>query len=126
MKKTVTILLLAIYLFGSTQAGQLLKLPLLVTHYVQHKAENPQISFLAFLKIHYVDPQPYDADYQQDMQLPFKTLGDVCCVNVPVVLPAVLSINFKAPDPGSTAYTILNDEVPVCRLAYSVFQPPRA
>lgn len=126
MKKAVTIVLLAIYIFGNTQAGQLLKLPLLVTHYVQHKAENPQISFLAFLKIHYVDPQPYDADYQQDMQLPFKTPVDVCCVNIPVVLPPAFNINFKEPDAGSTAYNILNDEVPVCRLAYSVFQPPRA
>ncbi|WP_218108067.1 hypothetical protein, partial [Photobacterium damselae] len=65
-------------------------------------------------------------DYQQDMQLPFKTLADISNVNVPVILPTAWNIHLKETISAPRKYSVLNDEVPVCRLAYRVFQPPRA
>ncbi|MFY8004133.1 MAG: hypothetical protein ACOVNR_04795, partial [Chitinophagaceae bacterium] len=72
MKKAIAYFLSLIYLFAATEASQLLKIPLLIKHYQNHQLEK-KVSFIGFLKQHYVDAFEYDADYQQDLQLPFKT-----------------------------------------------------
>jgi hypothetical protein len=73
LKKAVAILLISMYTFGATEAYQLLKLPILVQHYFQHKQQNASISLLDFLKEHYPEKIIVDDDFAQDMQLPFKT-----------------------------------------------------
>lgn len=49
------------------------KIPKLIEHYVAHQQVNANISVAAFLKIHYLDQQAADEDYDEDMKLPFKT-----------------------------------------------------
>ena len=39
VEKVIAILLMSVYLFGTTEAYQALKLPLLVQHYFKHKQE---------------------------------------------------------------------------------------
>ncbi|WP_051190385.1 hypothetical protein [Kaistella palustris] len=73
MKKWIVYLFLFAYLSTFTEVNQLTKLPNLIEHYVSHKSENPELSLADFLIIHYVDEQQLDADYRQDMKLPFKT-----------------------------------------------------
>ncbi len=74
MIKCIAILFLFIYLLGATPLGQLCKLPMLIEHYQEHQKENKDISFLSFLKMHYFNGDPKDADYEDDMKLPFKTI----------------------------------------------------
>lgn len=83
MKRLVILSVMLIYLFGSTQVGQLVKLPILVQHYFEHKSDNPGISLLAFLQMHYNEKVVIDDDYKRDMQLPFKTVdnGNVSIFN---------------------------------------------
>lgn len=50
VRKTVAILFTAIYLLGATEASQLLKLPVLVQHYYEHKAGNVSVTLLLFYK----------------------------------------------------------------------------
>src|SRR5258706_15680557 len=97
MKKAIAIFFLLTYLFGSTDASQLIRLPLLVKHYVRHKTEDPSLTIVSFLKMHYVGQQPFDADYQQDMQLPFKTPSDVFMAASPTILPLVPQLLINAP-----------------------------
>jgi hypothetical protein len=125
VKKPLAIVLTAIYLFGATDASQLLKLPLLVSHYIKHKKENPYTTLGSFFKMHYVDPQPYDADYTQDMQLPFKTLPNAFFRYTPTVLsqapfvkPKILLVYNETPPPA-------NEEVVSSLLIHKIFQPPR-
>jgi hypothetical protein len=73
LKKIISILFLTAYLCSATQVRELLKLPVLFQHYLEHKQQNHSITFLAFLDIHYMHGSPRDADYDRDMQLPFKT-----------------------------------------------------
>lgn len=87
MKKCVAIFLLSLYLLSTTEAHQLLKLPLLVQHYFQHKAENNNLTLLSFLEMHYAETVVYDDDYAQDMQLPFKTHAENFCVIAVPLLP---------------------------------------
>ncbi len=70
MKKLVSILLLILYLVSTTEIYQLLKIPQLVEHYVEHKGLNSEMTFTAFLKTHYDNPAK-DGDYGKDQKLPF-------------------------------------------------------
>lgn len=81
LKKIFAISLLSIYLFSSTELPQLLKMPLLVEHFIEHREQNQQITLWQFLYLHYVIDHGRDADYRKDMQLPFKT-HDNCVTSV--------------------------------------------
>ena len=70
MKKWISILLLSFYLVSTTELYQLLKIPTLVEHFIEHNGDNPEITLISFLKMHYDDPVK-DDDYQKDQQLPF-------------------------------------------------------
>ncbi|MCG2612055.1 hypothetical protein LZZ90_11100 [Flavobacterium sp. SM15] len=74
MKKSVAIALLSLYLLGTTQLRELLKIPVLIEHFTEHRKQNPIINFWDFLCEHYADYNHSDKDYDRDMQLPFKTL----------------------------------------------------
>lgn len=74
MKKGISIFLLAIFLLSTTPLSELLKFPLLVEHFKEHKQENKDITVLEFLNIHYAHGNPRDADYDKDMKLPFKSI----------------------------------------------------
>jgi hypothetical protein len=65
--------LLVVYLVTSTELGQLCKLPLLVQHYAEHKAENNSLSLIQFFYIHYGQGEIRKVDDDKDMKLPFKT-----------------------------------------------------
>lgn len=60
-------------LFTQTELYQLLKLPVFVAHYLEHRQEDPTISLKSFFVIHYLSGNPVDDDYDRDMQLPFKS-----------------------------------------------------
>lgn len=61
------------YLITGTELGQLCKLPLLVQHYAEHKAENNSLSLIQFLYMHYGHDEVRNGDDDKDMKLPFKT-----------------------------------------------------
>lgn len=70
MKKMLSLLLITLYLVSTTELYQLLKIPTLVEHYLEHKAINPDMPMVAFLKTHYDHPTK-DGDYGKDQKLPF-------------------------------------------------------
>ena len=73
MKKLISVAILSLYLISATELYQLLKMPLLIEHFIQHREENKSITLFSFLQMHYFDGDKKDADYEQDMKLPFKT-----------------------------------------------------
>jgi hypothetical protein len=125
MKRWSAILFLFIYLLGSTNACQFLKLPLLVSHYIKHKTESPYITFGSFFKMHYIDPQPMDADYNEDMQLPFKTPPLTLCRNMPLFVIMLPVIAIQAPVFDIQAQPVFNDNIPSAFVVNNIFQPPR-
>lgn len=72
-----------------TPAGQFLKLPKLVQHFVTHQ-KFQEISLLQFLKVHYSGTHR-DADWPEDEQLPFKHMQQVD-LNVALLAPALPAI----------------------------------
>ncbi|MBX5438863.1 MAG: hypothetical protein IRZ29_04905 [Thermoflavifilum sp.] len=80
MRRLLAIGCLQLYFLAFMEGHELLRLPLFVQHYVKHIHEDPQMNFWDFLALHYSGKMIYDADWQQDMQLPFKTIppNDLC------------------------------------------------
>lgn len=73
MKASISKLLIIVYLFSATEASQLLKLPLLFSHFVEHQQKEPSMSFGEFLHHHYATEHKDDGDATTDNKLPFKS-----------------------------------------------------
>lgn len=91
MLKWVSLLFLSAYLLAFTPFREVLKLPVLIEHYTEHRTADPNLSFFAFFSMHYLHGSPKDADYERDMQLPFKKITNAA-VSVFVVTPVPLAI----------------------------------
>lgn len=74
VKRALVVFLTLAFMFSNTGFNQMLKLPVLLVHFGEHKKEKPQMSFAEFLHLHYVHGNVMDKDYEKDMQLPFKTV----------------------------------------------------
>lgn len=61
---------------ANTSIGQLLKVPNLIEHYVEHKNEltTASISFIDYIKLHY--SKNVDNNQHEHQDLPFKTLDN--------------------------------------------------
>ncbi len=75
MKKFLSILSLVVFLLGTTPLVEVLKFPLLIQHFGEHQKEDKELGFFEFLAMHYLNGDPIDDDYEQDMKLPFKTIS---------------------------------------------------
>ena len=122
-KKIIIIFLGVLMLNGSTEIHQLWKLPFLVKHYIHHRNEDPFLSFITFLKIHYTDKDhPDDHDNKDDNQLPFKSIGNISHIDTPVLERRItVSGNYYLPEKPSTYYST---GIPDHR-SFSIFHPPR-
>jgi len=73
LKKIVSICLLSVLLISNTEFHQLMKLPILVQHFMHHKSLDNSLSFTDFIFIHYSDGM--DLADQTHEELPFKSHG---------------------------------------------------
>lgn len=111
-------------LFTQTELHQILKLPILVQHYFEHKAENKNITLAGFIVLHYFSGNPVDDDYARDMQLPFKT-SDCIQAITSIVIPEQIVIS-NEPLLVSTRpfFKVQNDWIPSNYMA-DIFRPPQ-
>ena len=126
MKKLLAISFLILYVFTTTELNQLLKVPLFVEHFIEHKKLDDNVSLVDFLYMHYTGHDINDNDKDKDMQLPFKSHND--CVSLNFV---PLATNQDAID--LILVPIYTDNVAVYkRLNFqsfylsSIWQPPKA
>lgn len=74
VKRLIAISFLFTFLSASTAFGELLKLPLLVHHFIVHEKLENKVSFIDFLNEHYTNTaQHRDYDHHHHDNLPFKT-----------------------------------------------------
>lgn len=127
MKKFIAIAFLSMYLMTTTELHQLLKLPILVEHFTEHKSKDHSITLWKFLCIHYAHGDVHDADYDKDMKLPFKSHS--CCNNAISFVFILLDDNITFPDfklieerkSVTNFYTFLVS----CSHLEAVWQPPQ-
>jgi hypothetical protein len=126
LKKVIAILFLIGYLLSATEFRQLLKFPLLVEHFAEHKRADKDLSLWQFLRMHYANGNPRDADYDKDMQLPFKTSDNVSIATgayIPFTGYAIIEkpIYFEV-----KSYFISNEVFLSTAHLSSIWQPPRS
>lgn len=113
-------------MISTTELHQLLKLPFLVEHFIDHKKQNSSITFLEFLDKHYAKGKVVDEDYAEDMRLPFKS-NQGCpeiTIKAPVVSP-FSSLLIKPLDISSKTFTLYNDMFLPSFFTPNIWQPPK-
>jgi hypothetical protein len=123
VRRLLSILFLML-LISSTETGtQLLKLPLLITHYNKHISEARSRSFEDFLKEHYAAKGHDDNDKKQDQQLPFKSAGIESFISIYVPFSQVIMIQHPG---GSCSAPVLHpQDFTFQDHTTGVFHPPK-
>lgn len=125
MRRFIAISFLSLLLLTNTELCQLLKFPVLIEHYQEHKAMYKGISFFDFLSMHYFNENPKDADYHRDMQLPFKAVENH--TNVSVFIPSVQSFELdKIFNSIKQSFVPQNKDFYYSSYLNNIWQPPKA
>lgn len=124
MRKSLAVLLIAVHITGTTEIGQLLKLPRLVAHYFQHHRQDQSIGFFQFISMHYAGDDGTTADDDFDNQLPCHNSGNNT-VSI-AYSPMVTDISAE-PDqvPASILYRGFPEKDITPEHVLRVLQPPR-
>lgn len=111
----------------ATQLKELVKLPILISHFIKHQQEDHKISIFEFIKMHYANGDPHDEDYHEDMKLPFKTNTTSISGFDLIVFNVTPLIHFEQPiNYFSSQKIILNTSMFQFELYDSVWQPPKS
>lgn len=125
MKKSLAISFLLIFLIANTAFGQLLRLPTLVHHYLEH-VEWDNYTFAEFLAEHYAKEIDHPDDQHNDHQkLPLKALDfhqGSLITTVPKCSMPCIDIFIEQDDVKLPIYSQLNI---VNSYLESIWQPPR-
>lgn len=119
--------LLFIYLISLTELSQLVKLPILVEHFIEHKEKNSNLSLWEFLNMHYAQSDDHDGDRDKDMKLPFKSHDG--CINTTIVALPSTNIGTLSAKPiciEKKAYSIYTENFLSSSHLSSIWQPPKA
>lgn len=124
MKKVLLYPLLSILLINNISFNQFFKIPVLISHYLEHKQRNKSIDFIDFLSMHYWGKDMNDNDQDRDMQLPFKKTPEQTCFQIAIpfqkithekqVFVVIHTIQLMHPDEHITNQAL-----------HSVFRPPK-
>jgi hypothetical protein len=126
VKSAIVIFLTFLYLLSATEAYQLLKVPYVFEHYKTHQQFDKGLGFSKFIEMHYFNNQTYDSDYQQDMQLPFKSSNrTVSMLNFITLFTPKQNIASAVFFKSSKAFPLFNDDKHTSLNHGNIFQPPR-
>jgi hypothetical protein len=124
VKKGCFYILFFIVLMNDTSLNQLLKLPVLVAHYMEHHQQDQRVGFAQFVYMHYIGSDHNDNDNDRDMQLPYKKV-DLQSLDHPLIAAIKPALEQRP------AFSIIvvqpvfdNDDLPQPALS-SLFRPPR-
>ncbi len=121
MKRLAAIGLIFFYLVSFTEFRELLRLPLLVEHYQEHKDQVAGLSFIEFLVMHYETDVPHD---DTDMSLPFKDCSHSVNISLAATPSQRITLHSSVEtDINTFAFFYLQHEPKL--LAVDIFQPPK-
>jgi len=121
LKRIAAIGLLFFYLISFTEFSEVLRLPLLVEHYTEHRSKVNDLSFWEFLVMHYETDVAHD---DTDMSLPFKGCDhsfSAQTVVLPVQKIALTESSTKETLSYHSFYLLHEPQL----LAGDIFQPPK-
>lgn len=105
--------------------NEIIKISALIEHYHQHTEDNQDMTFFAFFDMHYLQETVHDADYEEDMKLPFKAEHKLLQhVQLNLILPSVVRIlpSFIA---HTTFISIPDVSARAVNIVDAIWQPPK-
>lgn len=124
VRKISAIFFLTVILLSQTPLQQVLRIPVLISHFKEHNTFQNGISFIDFIQLHYLGSHPADDDFDSDEQLPFRS-RDIIVING-LMLPALIL-------PCHAAIVYMDHHYPVLRQDYlpanystKIWQPPKS
>ena len=126
MKRILAIFLLFQMLSANSLAAEVMRLPFLVQHYLEHEKETISgLGFGAYLTFHYVQGDHLEKDHCGE-KLPFKHCQDCCshqATQTSFLVPELV-LTLSIPDPVSPVCTS-NEQSFHSSYSGSIFQPPK-
>ncbi|RFM33319.1 hypothetical protein DXN04_20050 [Chitinophaga silvisoli] len=104
---------------------QLLKLPVLVMHYIEHRAQDGNLSVMQFLSMHYWGHDNNDNDQDRDDQLPFKKVNSTTVHQVFTPLARITYLKVQAVSNIAIKYPEPDEDRLPNPAASDLFRPPR-
>ncbi len=106
---------------------QLVKLPLLIAHFKEHKQEDASMTLWKFLAMHYDYQAKPDEDHAQDMKLPFKANDNFIHSSITdfVYHPYTTTI-VKITSADSKPYTCYDEVFISSSFLSNIWQPPKS
>jgi hypothetical protein len=124
VKNSLLLFFLLWYVAAFTEVGEILRLPIMVNHYLTHRATNTTSGIFNFMLMHYGSADEKDADEKQDQQLPFKSVeqgGQFVFLEAP-------SIELMLPNDllhlGDDFFPMIQSSY-AFRLPWGIWHPPR-
>lgn len=118
------------YLFSTTELYELLKIPVLVEHFFEHKHKNPALSLMDFMDLHYngdhLDNHQHDDDYEQDKRLPFMLSTSILTVCGIPVAPLLFEPKYRYFPSNALKRWAANDNFIESNAPTSIWQPPKS
>lgn len=125
VKRKIAIALTLVYLFTATELNQLWKLPIFISHFIEHRQESPNITVVDFVALHYFSGDERDADYARDEQLPFRDNSESMIGAISSIVPSAASINYQYDILYLITRTPETQDGKPSRSQASIWQPPR-
>lgn len=124
MRRALSLLFLGLA-YGLVLMPDVVRLPTLVGHYIDHRERTPEMGFMAFLELHYANAEHQENGDETHERLPFHhhhTSGDSCSSIALLHAPALLHDAVHAP---VKVFAIHGDDDPLAGHRYGLIQPPR-
>jgi len=102
----IAISFLFIFLCANTEIGELLKLPVLIHHYLEHHGDDAGISFFDFLHKHYNEERSHSSSDTEHEKLPFKNT-DIGFSQITLIHQPPILFEIKTDKPISTKENII-------------------
>ena len=127
MRRFLALFLTFIYINSATELHELVKLPVLLTHYMHHKEENKNLSFESFINLHYSDKKADNNEQDNHQQLPFKSHPEMAfATSFIALLPSFEKLEIKVPNTQPEKEIIIsqNESYSTAYLS-NIWQPPK-
>jgi hypothetical protein len=124
VRSAFTIGLLSLYLFTGTGFSQLLRIPELVEHFVEHCQGNAHMTWAEFFHMHYEEPEKHADNHPSHHHLPFKSVDSNAHSGPHVIDPFIIEIP-QVSDVSEPLSTSHEDQFCPWQMDSGVWQPPR-
>lgn len=120
VKKVISIVLLLVLFVSNTEFHQLMKVPVLISHYLEHRQNDRSLTFTDFVLAHYMDGHSHD---QEHRHLPFKS--HECQHMLLLAFPEANAVQQIALQDPVNEVPVYNEGIYSSAALNAIWQPPQ-